>query len=298
MKRHLLLLPLLLLTTAATAESVPADGLYTWTVPTARDVRVGCWVGDRDGFNISTDEPGSGELVIIAQMRKDQIIRLKAHDRACAPSTNAQRIDLDVNTSIDFLARHLEDPADEDRVLAVIAMHESPRVEPMLEKFASKSSRYNRREKAVFWLGQRGGEAGFRFLRDLIHSDDDLELRKKAIFSISQSRVDAATGELINIARNDKSSSLRRDALFWLGQKASSKAAGELRRAVDEDPDDDVREHAVFAISQLPHDRSVPILIDLVRHHKSAKVREKALFWLGQTNDPRALDLIEEILTK
>lgn len=298
MKRHLLLLPLLLLTTAASAESVPSDGLFAWTVPTARDVRVGCWDADHDGFNISTDDPGSGELVVIAQMRNGKIIRLKAHDRACAPTTNAQRIDLDVNASIDFLARHLEDPADEDRVLAVIAMHESSRVEPLLEKFAGKSSRYNTREKAIFWLGQRGGEAGFRFLRDLLHSDDDLELRKKAIFSISQSRVDAATGELINVARNDKSSSLRRDALFWLGQKAGAKAAAELRRAVDEDPDDDVREHAVFAISQLPRDRSVPILIDLVRHHKSAHVREKAMFWLAQTNDPRALDLIEEILTK
>ena len=298
MKRQLLVLPLLLLTTAASAQSVPPDGLFAWTVPTARDVRVGCWDADH-GFNISTDDPGSGELVVIAQMRNDKIIRLKAHDRACAPSTsNAQRIDLDVNTSIDFLARHLDDPADEDRILAVIAMHESPRVEPLLEKFASKPSRYNTREKAIFWLGQRGGEAGFRFLRNLLHSDDNLELRKKAIFSISQSRVDDATQELINVARNDKSSSLRRDALFWLGQKAGAKAAAELRRAVDEDPDDDVREHAVFAISQLPRDRAVPILIDLVRHHKSAHVREKAMFWLAQTNDPRALDLIEEILTK
>jgi len=296
MKRHLFLLPLLLLTTAVAAQSVPADGLYAWNVPIDRNIRIGCW--NDDSFS-TMDEPGSGTMVVIARMRGGKLIALKAHDVACAPSTSAQRLTLGVDASLDFLARHVDDPADEDRVLAVIAMHQSARVEPMLEKFASKESRWNIREKAVFWLGQRGGEAGFRYLRDLLHNDNEsTELRKKAVFSISQSQVDAATGELISLARNDKSSQIRREALFWLGQKAGTKVAGELRRAVDDDPDEDVREHAVFAISQLPRDRSVPLLIDLARSHKSKRVREKALFWLAQTHDPRALDLIEEILTK
>lgn len=101
---------------------------------------------------------------------------------------------------------------------------------------------------------------------------------------------------LVDLARHDASTKVRRDALFWLGQKAGEKAAGELRRAVDEDPNEDVKERAIFAISQLPHDRSVPMLIDLVKTHKSRAVRKRAMFWLAQTNDPRALDLIEEIL--
>jgi hypothetical protein len=104
--------------------------------------------------------------------------------------------------------------------------------------------------------------------------------------------------ELIRLARNNPSEDVRKHALFWLGQKAGEKAAGVLRRAVDEDPDDDVKQHAVFAISQLPKERSVPILINLVKTHKSAKVRKRAMFWLTQTGDPRALDLIEEILAR
>jgi HEAT repeat protein len=40
----------------------------------------------------------------------------------------------------------------------------------------------------------------------------------------------------------------------------------------------------------------VPILIELVKTHKRPGVRKKAMFWLAQTGDPRALDLIEEIL--
>jgi len=294
MKRHLLLLPLLLLTAAASAQNVPADGWIAWQVPVPGDVRIGCW--DHDGFSIM-NESGSGEMIVVARLKSGKITTLRGYDRDCAPKTDAQRLNFDVNASLDYLARHIDDPADE-RIVAIIAMHESPRVEPLLERFAGKDHRGDVREQAVFWLGQRGGEAGFRFLRDLVRGgDESRELRKKAVFAISQSPVAGATAELIDLARNNRSSEIRREAIFWLGQKAGEKAAAELRRAVDEDPDDDVREHAVFAISQLPRDRAVPLLIDLVKHHKSARVREKAMFWLAQTNDPRALDVIEEILT-
>ncbi|MEO8382739.1 MAG: HEAT repeat domain-containing protein [Acidobacteriota bacterium] len=101
---------------------------------------------------------------------------------------------------------------------------------------------------------------------------------------------------LIELERHHADSDIRRHALFWLGQRAGEKAAGELRRAVDEDPEDDVREHAVFAISQLPRERAVPMLIDLVKHHKRPRVRQRAMFWLAESGDPRAMDLIEEIL--
>jgi HEAT repeat protein len=294
MKRHLLLLPLLLITTAASAESVPADGLFTWRVPVAMDVRIGC--SNHDGMSIM-NQRGSGAMVVIAKMRGGKLTNLRAHDIDCAPQTGAEQLALDTNASIDFMAAHLNDSASEERIVAILAMHDSPRVEPLLERMAGTEYGSHIREPAVFWLGQRGGEAGFRFLRGLVRGDGSQELRKKAVFAISQSEVPAATQELIDIARNHKSSALRREAIFWLGQKAGEKAAAELRRAVDEDPDDDVREHAVFAISQLPRDRAVPLLIDLVKNHKSPRVREKAMFWLAQTNDPRALDVIEEILT-
>jgi hypothetical protein len=103
---------------------------------------------------------------------------------------------------------------------------------------------------------------------------------------------------LIQLARSNASSKVRRQAIFWLGQKAGVEAAGELRHAVDHDPQDEVREHAVFAISQLPRERSVPMLIDLVKKHKSRRVRERAMFWLAESGDPRALELMEEILLK
>jgi len=62
--------------------------------------------------------------------------------------------------------------------------------------------------------------------------------------------------------------------------------------------DREVRESAIFALSQRPRDEGVPALIRIVRTSRDPKLRKNALFWLGQSNDPRALDLIEELLAK
>lgn len=47
------------------------------------------------------------------------------------------------------------------------------------------------------------------------------------------------------------------------------------------------------------HDgEGVPLLINLVKTNKNPAVRKQALFWLGESRDPRALDFLEQILTK
>lgn len=106
--------------------------------------------------------------------------------------------------------------------------------------------------------------------------------------------------DLLVIAKNTAApTSTRKDAVFWLSQEAGDAATEGLSDlADDKDQDREVRDQAVFALSQLPADKGVPILIRLARSNKDPKVRRKALFWLGQSDDPRALALIEEILTK
>lgn len=91
----------------------------------------------------------------------------------------------------------------------------------------------------------------------------------------------------------------RKSAVFWLSQIAGDAATAGLQELADDEGEDrDIRDQAVFALSQLPDDQGVPILIRLARSNKDPQVRRKALFWLGQSEDPRALRLIEEILTK
>jgi HEAT repeat protein len=106
--------------------------------------------------------------------------------------------------------------------------------------------------------------------------------------------------DLMRVARDDsRPRNVRKQAVFWLGQAAETPATAGLTELVGEAAvDREVRESAVFALSQRPKDEGIPALINVVRTNKDPEMRRKALFWLGQSNDPRALDLIEELLTK
>jgi hypothetical protein len=106
--------------------------------------------------------------------------------------------------------------------------------------------------------------------------------------------------DLLALAKNTGvRTDTRKDAIFWLSQEAGDAATKGLAELADDDEQErEVREQAVFALSQLPADQGVPILIRVARSNRDPQVRRKALFWLGQSDDPRALELIEEILTK
>ena len=123
---------------------------------------------------------------------------------------------------------------------------------------------------------------------------------EKAVFPATLADSADVWPAFLKIARNpDVPRSTRRQSVFWLGQAAGEVATANLRDIVsDNGVDREVRESAVFALSQRPPDEGVPALITVVRTNKDPEIKKKALFWLGQSNDPRALDLIEELLTK
>lgn len=123
---------------------------------------------------------------------------------------------------------------------------------------------------------------------------------ERAIFPLTLVDSVEVWRELLALARDgSRPSRTRTQAVFWLGQAAEGPATQGLRELVGEDAmDREVREQAVFALSQRPRDEGIPALVNIVRTNRDPSVRKKALFWLGQSGDPRALDLIEELLTK
>lgn len=104
---------------------------------------------------------------------------------------------------------------------------------------------------------------------------------------------------LLRIAKaDDRPRETRKAAVFWLSQAAGEAAAEGLEQIVlDEDEDFSVRKSAVFAVSQLPDDEGVPILVRVARTHQDPRILKQAIFWLGQSGDPRAIALLEELLT-
>lgn len=184
------------------------------------------------------------------------------------------------------------------QAVMAIAMHDSPAADGSLEKLIQPGQRLSLRENVAFWLGEERGKKGVDLLRKYVKEDPDDSMRAKGTFAFSQSKEPDALKDLIDMARHDQSPHVRGQAIFWLAQIGSKREAEQITEAIENDPDTQVKKRAVFALSQMHDADAVPRLINLAKTNKNPVVRKQAIFWLGQSNDPRALDFLEELLTK
>lgn len=184
------------------------------------------------------------------------------------------------------------------QVVMAIALHDTPAADQALEKLIQPAQPIRLRENVLFWLAVERGKKGLELLRKYVKNDPDVRFRKKGTFALSQSKEPEALAELIGIARNDESPKVRGEAIFWLAQIGGRKEAEQITAAIENDPETEVKKKAVFALSQMHGGEGVPLLINLVKTNKNPAVRKQALFWLGESRDPRALDFLEQILTK
>jgi HEAT repeat protein len=59
-----------------------------------------------------------------------------------------------------------------------------------------------------------------------------------------------------------------------------------------------MKEQAIFVLSQKKDAGAIDKLIDIAKNDRDREMRGKAIFWLGQSRDPRAMRLLEEIISK
>lgn len=148
-------------------------------------------------------------------------------------------------------------------------------------------------------LGQLSTREASTLLLSIARSNEG-KAGRNAIFPLTVIDSVEIWRDLMQLARDDsRPRETRKQAVFWLGQLAEGPATAGLDELVGEAAlDRDVREQAIFALSQRPKDEGVPALVKVVRTSRDPELRKKALFWLGQSGDPRALQLIEELLAK
>jgi hypothetical protein len=236
-------------------------------------------------------DAGGREVVSLTNVTAKESVAFLASLVAAAPNPGRRK-------------RHkaMEEGFDEDglaeHALTALALHSDTSADRVLEDFLAPARPIGLRKKAAFWIGNSRGRSGFEILKRVVPNDADADFRHHGTFAISQSGVPEATELLLGMARRDPEAEVRGQALFWLAQKAGDKVAAAIEGAIEDDPDTEVKVKAVFALTQLPANQGVPHLIKLARTHRTPEVREKAIFWLGQSNDPRALDFIEEVLSR
>jgi len=213
--------------------------------------------------------------------------------------------DLKPAESVDFLSRVVSGAADDSErknvrggALAAIAIHDDAAADGVLEKFIAPGQPDRIREQTALWLGAERGKRGLEILRAAVKSDPSDRFRERALIGFAQSHEPDALKDLIRIGHDDPSTRVRGQAIFWLAQAGGKKVAQQITDAIDNDPETEVKKRAVFALTQMPEHEGVPMLIQVAKTNRNPVVRKQAIFWLGQTHDPRALDYLEEILSK
>ena len=60
----------------------------------------------------------------------------------------------------------------------------------------------------------------------------------------------------------------------------------------------DLREQMIFVLSQRKDPAATDKLFAIARSDKDNAARQRAIFWLGQSHDPRAVQLLSELINK
>jgi HEAT repeat protein len=278
----------------------------------------GCRVESEKGVSINgkvsdctPPEPLPYAFVFLRAEEK-QIMRVRVYSANCALDFANLPVywleDVKPEQSVQVLAGiALADSPDESgdgrsragrQAVMALAMHDHPAADAAFEKMVQPAQPAPLRENAAFWLGVERGKRGVELLHKYIKEDPDERVRERGTFAFSQSKEPEARKDLIDMARHDQSPRVRGQAIFWMAQIGSRKEAEQITAAIEDDPDTQVKKKAVFALSQMHNGDAVPLLINLAKTNKNPVVRKQAIFWLGQSKDPRALDFLEEILTK
>jgi HEAT repeat protein len=201
-------------------------------------------------------------------------------------------------TALDSVLRTSSDEELRDKAIFAISQIHGPRSSQILRDYAAREgASEDTREKAVFWLGQQHGGENAAFLRDLYGRVTPDDLKEKIIFSISQMRSTENTRWLMDLAVNSREDvELRKKALFWAGQTGAE--IGDLTALYDRSSDHDIKEQLIFVYSQRHESAALDKMIDIARHETDKELRKKAVFWLGQSHDPRAAQVLLEIINQ
>ncbi len=212
-----------------------------WTVPTSRSSIRCSWsegTGTRcggcslEGRGLSIDDDAVGTqrtttMLLAARVTDGRIGRMRAFDAECPIAAAGASVTLltgvTAEASLDFLVQSTRESED-DELLAVLSLHDHPKVVPALIELARNDPSTHVRRGAIFWLSQKAGVRAAAELRHAVDHDPMDEVREHAVFAISQLPHDRAVPMLIDLVNTHKSRKVRERAMFWLAQTDDPRA--------------------------------------------------------------------------
>lgn len=300
----------------ATELPLPRDGWASWQVPAVagapawccfdwkrggRAGEAGCRLDGGSQVWGSHDGATTDTLRLYARFADGRLQAIRAlapHCPVTSPTDIADLGAVDVDTSARWLSTQVvAGGAAAEDALAALAAHAGAVAGPALAGFARAGDDRERREQALFWLGQLRPVDGADTLKTVLAQDPSPDLREHAAFALAQSQVADRIDALIRAGRSDPEAEVRGQAWFWLAQTEAPQAEAAITAALASESEADIHDRLVFALSQLPDDRAVAALAAIVEDPaRPREMRRRALFWLGQSEAPQAQALLARLL--
>jgi HEAT repeat protein len=204
--------------------------------------------------------------------------------------------------AIDATISILEDPnVDEDlkgQAIFALGQTDDPRAGKILRDYASRPDVDPEvRGMAVHGLAQHPSPENAQLLKQMFSQVDDPEVRDQILFALTQ-MPDAVDGDwlLAIFADENEDDDVRQMALFMAGQTGNVDA-GVLSQMYDSAGDNtEMKEHILFTLTQVDSEAAFDKMLQIARSEEDPELRQQALFWIGQSGDPRAQEVLLEIL--
>jgi len=200
--------------------------------------------------------------------------------------------------AIESILLTTDDPDLQEQALVAAGRGDPERAADALRRFLERDDLDDEvREEAIVWLGQRGGEEGFRYLRSIYGTVQDPDLRASIVFGVGRGASPESRAWLLErVADPSESPELRTHAAFALGRTGEIPVAalGDIF-ARAEDPGFKRGLLDVMARAE-ESDLLVETMSEVARSEEDREVRERAIAWLGRSDDPRAAEVLLEIV--
>lgn len=196
------------------------------------------------------------------------------------------------------IMRSSQDPELLNSAIFAISQQETPEAAALLRELAENASLgVELRKQAIYWLAEEHEERSVPFLTELYGKLDDTELKRQVLFAVAQTEADTALGWLLERAADTRETvEVRKQALFWANDTGLPLA--QLRGLYGTTAERELREQIVWLISESEDNPSAALdaLIEIARTDPDLEMRRKAIFWIGESDDPRAEQLLLDIL--
>ena len=207
----------------------------------------------------------------------------------------------EATTMLIDLAKKGDDLDLQKRAVYSLSRSKSPRAATTLRDIAlDANADVSLRGDALSWYmsgpGKASGDA-FTFLKDVYGRADDERFKRRVLQIIMSRRSEESRAFLVEVAQNSRESmDVRRSAVSSLSGSGVTNV--QLAQIYDRTTEVEVRRQLISVLGSLRDNAGIDKLLDIARNEKNVELRKQAVSSLSRSKDPRALQLLTEIINR